>query len=129
MGPVDRADAGRHSDARRPYAERRRLADVFLAAEGVRRWQIRQTAPDAVQMLVVPGRTWSDGARAGLLERMQKRIGDRMRVELHLVDEITTTAAGKFQTIMPLSATREAAVLSAISSRPEPEALPRRKTA
>jgi len=105
------------------------LADVFLAAEGVRRWQIRQTAPDAVEMLVVPSRTWADGARAGMLERMQKRIGDRMRVELHLVDEITTTAAGKFQTIVPLAATREAAVLSAIASRPEPEALPRRRTA
>jgi hypothetical protein len=53
----------------------------------------------------------------------------RLPAELHLVDEIATTAAGKFQTIMPLAATRKAAVLSAISSRPEPEALPRRKTA
>jgi phenylacetate-CoA ligase len=105
------------------------LADVFLAAEGVRRWQIRQTAPDAVHMLVVPGQAWSDSARAGMLERMQQRIGDRMRVEVHLVDDIATTAAGKFQTIVPLAAAREAAVLSAKSFRPEPEALPRRKTA
>jgi len=58
---------------------------------------------------------------------MRRRVGDGMRVELQLVKEIATTAAGKFQTVVPLP--REAAVLSARWFRPEPEALPRRKTA
>jgi hypothetical protein len=52
-----------------------------------------------------------------------------MLVELELVREIATTAAGKFQTVVPLPSVREAVVLSARSFRPEPEALPRRKTA
>jgi len=52
-----------------------------------------------------------------------------MLVELELVREIATTAAGKFQTVVPLPRVREAVVLSVRSFRPEPEALPRRKTA
>jgi hypothetical protein len=88
-----------------------------------------QTAPDAVHALVVPGRTWSDHAHARTLDRMRKRVGDGMRVELQMVREIATTAAGKFQTVVPLSGGREAVVLAVKSSRPAPEALPRRKTA
>jgi hypothetical protein len=105
------------------------LTDIFLPEDGIRRWQIRQTAPDAVQALVVPARTWSESSRARTLERMQRRVGDGMRVELEVVEEIATTAAGKFQTVVPLPGGRESAVLSARSFRPEPEALPRRKTA
>jgi phenylacetate-coenzyme A ligase PaaK-like adenylate-forming protein len=105
------------------------LTDVFLPEEGIRRWQIRQTAADAVHALVVPGGTWSDHAHARTLERMRKRIGDGMRVELQLVREIATTSAGKFQTVVPLPSAREAVVLAARSFRPAPEGLPRRKTA
>jgi phenylacetate-CoA ligase len=105
------------------------LTDIFLPEEGIRRWQIRQTAAAAVQALVVPTRTWSEASHARTLERMQRRVGDGMRVDLEVVEEIATTAAGKFQTVVPLPSGREGAVLAARSSRPEPEALPRRKTA
>jgi hypothetical protein len=105
------------------------LTDIFLPEDGIRRWQIRQTSPDAVQALVVPTRTWSEGSHARTLERMRRRVGDGMRVELEVVEEIATTAAGKFQTVVPLPGGRESAGLSARSFRPEPEALPRRKTA
>jgi hypothetical protein len=105
------------------------LTDVFLPEEGIRRWQIRQTAPDAVHALVVPNRTWSESSRRRTLERVQKRVGEGMRVDLQLVNEIATTAAGKFQTVVPLASGREAVVLSARSFRPELEELPRRKTA
>ena len=105
------------------------LTDVFLPEEGIRRWQIRQTAPDAVHALVVPNRTWSESSRRRTLERVQKRVGEGMRVDLQLVKEIATTAAGKFQTVVPLASGREAVVLSARSFRPEREELPRRKTA
>jgi phenylacetate-CoA ligase len=105
------------------------LTDIFLPEDGIRRWQIRQTGPDAVQALVVPTRTWSERSHERTLERMQRRVGDGMRVQLEVVEEIATTGAGKFQTVVPLPSGRESAVLSARSFRPEPEALPHRKTA
>ena len=68
----------------------------------VRRWQLRQTAPDAVRLLVVPSPTWRPGVAEDIRRELRERFGPELRFEVAQVDDIPLAPTGKLQTIVPL---------------------------
>jgi phenylacetate-CoA ligase len=74
----------------------------FRREHGVRRWQVRHTAPDSLLILVVTESPWSAGGRARTVNLLGSRLGDAMRIELREVEDIPVTSGGKFQAIIPL---------------------------
>jgi len=78
------------------------LGPSFRKEHGVRRWQVRHTAPDALQVLVVTESPWSIGGRERTVNLLGSRLGSAMRIDLVEVEEIPMTSAGKFQAIIPL---------------------------
>jgi phenylacetate-CoA ligase len=78
------------------------IGPSFRKEHGVRRWQIRHTSPDALQVLVVTESPWTSGGREQTVNLLGSRLGSAMRIELIEVDDIPMTSAGKFQAIIPL---------------------------
>jgi len=74
----------------------------FRREHGVRRWQVRHTAPDSLLILVVTESPWSAGGRAQTVNLLGSRLGDAMQIELREVEDIPVTSGGKFQAIIPL---------------------------
>jgi phenylacetate-coenzyme A ligase PaaK-like adenylate-forming protein len=79
------------------------IGPSFRKEHGVRRWQVRHTAPDSLLILVVTESPWSAGGRAQTVNLLGSRLGDAMRIELREVEDIPVTSGGKFQAIIPLA--------------------------
>jgi phenylacetate-CoA ligase len=77
------------------------LSTVLKVFPEVARWQARQTAPDALRVLVVPTRDWHEGSAGVIAGKLADRLGNVMRYEVKAVDVIPLTPGGKFQTIVP----------------------------
>jgi phenylacetate-CoA ligase len=69
----------------------------------VRRWQLRQTAPDVVRLLVVPSPTWRPEVAEMIARQMEEKFGRGLRFEVEPVDDIPLAPTGKLQTIVPLA--------------------------
>jgi phenylacetate-CoA ligase len=78
------------------------IGPSFRKEHGVRRWQVRHTAPDTLMVLVVAESPWSVGGREQTVNLLRSRLGEAMRIELEEVEDIPATSAGKFQAIIPL---------------------------
>jgi len=78
------------------------IGPSFRKEHGVKRWQVRHTAPDALQVLVVTESPWSAGGREQTINLLGSRVGSAMRIEVVEVEDIPVTSAGKFQAIIPL---------------------------
>jgi phenylacetate-CoA ligase len=78
------------------------IGPSFRKEHGVRRWQVRHTAPDTLMVLVVTEAPWSAGGREQTVNLLGSRLGGAMRIELVEVEDIPVTSAGKFQAIVPL---------------------------
>jgi hypothetical protein len=78
------------------------IGPSFRKEHGVKRWQVRHTAPDALQVLVVTESPWSAGGREQTVNLLGSRVGSAMRIEVVEVEDIPVTSAGKFQAIIPL---------------------------
>ena len=78
------------------------FGSAFRGHHGVQRWQVRQTAPDALRVLVVTQPPWADTGREQTLALLTARVGTAMRIEVESVEDIPLTAGGKFQAIVPL---------------------------
>ncbi|HWB42496.1 MAG TPA: hypothetical protein VG500_14645, partial [Gemmatimonadales bacterium] len=78
------------------------LSRVVGPFHEVRRWQLRQTAPAAVSLLVVPSPTWRPETRDELSRQLALTLGPSLRVEVVPVDDIPLAPTGKFQTVVPL---------------------------
>jgi phenylacetate-CoA ligase len=78
------------------------IGPAFRTTHGVRRWQVRQTAPAAVRVLIVPNSSWTDATRLHVQGMLKGLVGDGMTIELVVVDDLPMTAAGKFEAIIPL---------------------------
>jgi phenylacetate-CoA ligase len=78
------------------------IGPSFRKEHGVRRSQVRHTAPDVLRVLVVTEFPWSAGGREQTVNLLGSRLGSTMRIDLVEVDDLPMTSAGKFQAIVPL---------------------------
>ena len=69
----------------------------------VRRWQLRQTAPDVVQLLVVPSPAWRPEVAEKIARQLEEKFGRGLRFEVEAVTDIPLAPTGKLQTIVPLA--------------------------
>jgi phenylacetate-CoA ligase len=77
------------------------LSTVLKVFPEVARWQVRQTAPDVLRVLVVPTRHWSEGSVQAIAGKMAEKLGAGVHYEVEVVETIPLSPAGKFQTIVP----------------------------
>jgi phenylacetate-CoA ligase len=82
------------------------LSTVLKVFPEVARWQVRQTAPDALRVLVVPTRHWSEGSAQAIAGKMAEKLGAGVHYEVEVVETIPLSPAGKFQTIVPFDGLR-----------------------
>lgn len=102
IGPI----AGRSNEAIRT-ADGRVLNTALLGAcfsqhEDIRRWQARQLRSDALRVDVVVHPRWNEQSRQEALAMMRHYLGDAIRYELSVVEEIPLAPNGKFQMIVPM---------------------------
>ena len=62
--------------------------------------QIVQTAPDAVTVRVVPGPAYTNAHTQHLVADLKARLGDDVRVEVDLVEQLETSPNGKFKWVI-----------------------------
>jgi phenylacetate-CoA ligase len=79
------------------------ISTVVKPFQEVRRWQLRQTGPDTVCLLVVPAPTWRPEAGEEIARQLTEKFGPGLRFEVEPVDEIPLAPTGKLQTIVPLA--------------------------
>jgi phenylacetate-CoA ligase len=71
---------------------------------GIKRYQIRQTAPRDLLVLAMPAGEWSSTTEEAIRRGFRERLGDAFSYEVRKVEEIQLAPTGKFQTIIPLAA-------------------------
>jgi phenylacetate-CoA ligase len=77
-----------------------RLDHLFKGVEGILEAQIRQDRLDAIAVLIVPSPTFNDRTREILQSNARYRLGDRIGLEIQLVDSIPRTRNGKFKGVV-----------------------------
>jgi phenylacetate-CoA ligase len=78
------------------------ISTVVKPFHEVRRWQLRQTAPDALRLLVVPSPTWRPEVSEEIGRRLEEKFGPGLRFQVVPVDDIPLAPTGKLQTVVPL---------------------------
>jgi phenylacetate-CoA ligase len=68
----------------------------------VRRWQLRQTAENALSLLVVPSERWRPGVGEEIARQLEEKFGPGLRFQVEPVDDIPLAPSGKLQVIVPL---------------------------
>lgn len=76
-----------------------RLDHVFKEQWDVHEAQIIQKSIDAITVLIVPRSTYSEASQAKLLEEIRARLGDDIRVEIRITDNIAREDNGKFRAV------------------------------
>ncbi len=77
------------------------LSTVLKIFPEVARWQARQTAPDALCILVVPTGHWHEGSARAITDKLAEKLGAGVQYQVETVDTIPLSPGGKFQTIVP----------------------------
>jgi len=72
---------------------------------GIRRYQVRQTGPRELLVLIVPGSEWAPATEEAIRRGLRERLGESFAYEVRPVEAIQLAPSGKFQTIIPLSNT------------------------
>ena len=76
------------------------LTHPFKPMHHVAKSQIIQDSPDELLIKVVPRRGYSTRDTAVLLTEMHKRVGEAMKIEVMLVDDIPPSSSGKFRWVV-----------------------------
>ncbi len=92
------------------------LSTVLKVFPEVARWQARQPAPDLIRVLIVPTSQWTEGTTEAIKKNLGEKLGDSVRYEVQVVDQIPLSPAGKFQTIVPYEPAASAATSPASGS-------------
>lgn len=79
------------------------ISAVVKTFHEVRRWQLRQTAADALRLLVVPSPTWRPEAAGEIARHLTERLGPGLRFTVEPVENIPLAPTGKLQTVVPLA--------------------------
>ena len=86
---------------------------VLRAVPGIAQFKCIQHALDRMEVQIVPDANWSDTARHAVVAGLQARLGEALKVELRLLDEIPPEASGKHRDVVshvPLAETLKQAV-------------------
>jgi phenylacetate-CoA ligase len=78
------------------------VARLLTPFTQVRRWQLRQTGPADLRLLVVPAQGWQADTGAAIARELEQRLGPGLHFDVEPVDDIPLAPTGKFQTIVPL---------------------------
>ena len=70
---------------------------AFLAVPGLRRYQVVQREIEALDVYLVPGDGFDDTVPQQVKDAIRKASGDSVSIRCHIVDDIKTTASGKFR--------------------------------
>jgi len=76
------------------------LTHPFKPFDQLRKSQIIQDAPDHVLVKLVPSSGFSEAHRAELTAGLQLRLGEAMRIETRIVDDIPAEKSGKFRWVI-----------------------------
>jgi phenylacetate-CoA ligase len=78
------------------------LAVIYIlrAMPGVEQFKIIQPAIDHLQVQIVAGPQWHEGAIRQIVEGLQARLGASLRVDLGMVDAIAPEASGKHRYVV-----------------------------
>jgi phenylacetate-CoA ligase len=76
------------------------LTHPFKPLDCIQGSQIVQTAHDEVTVRIVPGETYTDAHTRHLVEALQERLGDDVRIEVRMVDHLQTAPNGKFKWVI-----------------------------
>lgn len=100
--PVIKEVVGRHEDIVVGPDGRQmvRFHGIFVEQPHVREGQIIQEALDFIRVKVVPTDGFNNEDIQDIIQRVQQRLGESVRVEVELVDEIPRTKAGKFKAVI-----------------------------
>jgi len=79
------------------------LGACFSDYKEIRRWQAHQTGPDTLRILLMTTPAWTEQTRDAVLATTRGLLGDGVRVDLMVVEEIPLAPNGKFQTMVPLA--------------------------
>jgi phenylacetate-CoA ligase len=80
------------------------VSAVMGSIPEIKRYQVRQTSPSNLLILVIPGGGWSPATEDSIHRGFRERLGDAFRYDVLAVDDIRLAPSGKFQTIVPLTA-------------------------
>jgi phenylacetate-CoA ligase len=86
------------------------VSTVVKPFREVRRWQLRQTAPDRLLLLVVPTPDWRPEVGRELARQLTEQFGPGLRFDVDAVEDIPLAPTGKLQTIVPLDDPRLAPI-------------------
>ena len=78
------------------------VSTVVKPFQEVRRWQLQQTAPDTLRLLVVPSPPGRPQVAEALRRKLGETFGRGLRFEIEPVEDIPLAPTGKLQTIVPL---------------------------
>jgi len=76
------------------------LIYVLRASDGVGEFRVRQTAPDRLEVSVVPTGAWSDEVEAGVRQGLAARMGGGVEIEIGRCDAIPPEPSGKFRYVV-----------------------------
>lgn len=82
------------------------LSTVVKPFTEVRRWQLRQTGPDDLRLLVVPSERWRPDVGGEITRQLEKKFGPGLRFRVEPVDDIPLAPSGKLQVIVPFEERR-----------------------
>lgn len=77
-----------------------RMDPIFKADINIKESQIIQEALDFIRVKVVPTDSFNNEDVQVIIQRVHHRLGESMRIEVELVDEIPRTKAGKFKAVI-----------------------------
>ena len=78
------------------------VSSILSSADEIRRYQVRQTGPRDLRIMVVPSTRWTDQSPAAVRSRFVERLGNAFEYDVVCVDDLPVAPSGKFQTIVPL---------------------------
>lgn len=78
------------------------LAVIYIlrAVPGIAQFKCIQHALDHMEVQIVPDASWNEAARNTMVTGLQARLGETLRVELRLLDEIPPEASGKYRYVV-----------------------------
>lgn len=77
-----------------------RLDPLFKGLDGIKETQLVQTAPNQIIVNLVRTADYTASTGDKLVEALKARVGYDMHVELHFLEHIPRTAAGKFRAVI-----------------------------
>lgn len=115
---VDAIEGRTEDYIRTPDGRRiRAMSTVFMLAPGIRLAQVRQRAIDELEILMVPGDSYSDADRKIIHDELRRRVGEVMSITFTLTDSITRSSNGKYRAVvsdLPPASPEEAALHQAV---------------